>query len=188
MTVPHAGEDCFWALAGPRGLAGCRFSPWSACMGGDQSVFLFHIDVCVSLSLLLSLRPIITSSREALKNLKEDCSRKEPREPLPPWPARQTLPSLLQVTWWKTRSLLDGRPLPKEASVLRFAGQRGSGMLPSLEAFSEFRLTVLAYNSKGAGPESEPYTFQTPEGGERGPCGAGTAWEVPAAEWDRPSV
>ncbi|XP_053785859.1 neural cell adhesion molecule L1-like protein isoform X1 [Desmodus rotundus] len=69
-----------------------------------------------------------------------------------------------QVTWWKTRSLLDGRLLPKEASVLRFAGQRGSGMLPSLEAFSEFRLTVLAYNSKGAGPESEPYTFQTPEG------------------------
>lgn len=42
-------------------------------------------------------------------------------------------------------------------------------MLPALEAFSEFRLTVLAYNSKGAGPESRPYTFQTPEGGE-GPC------------------
>lgn len=40
-------------------------------------------------------------------------------------------------------------------------------MVPSLDAFSEFHLTVLAYNSKGAGPESEPYTFQTPEGGER---------------------
>lgn len=41
-------------------------------------------------------------------------------------------------------------------------------MLPSLDAFSEFHLTVLAYNSKGAGPESEPYIFQTPEGGESG--------------------
>lgn len=40
-------------------------------------------------------------------------------------------------------------------------------MVPSLDAFSEFHLTVLAYNSKGAGPESEPYIFQTPEGGER---------------------
>ncbi|XP_036905424.1 neural cell adhesion molecule L1-like protein isoform X1 [Sturnira hondurensis] len=69
-----------------------------------------------------------------------------------------------QVTWWKTRGLLDGRLLPKEARSLRFPGPRGSGMLPALEAFSEFRLTVLAYNSKGAGPESEPYTFQTPEG------------------------
>lgn len=39
-------------------------------------------------------------------------------------------------------------------------------MVPSLDAFSEYHLTVLAYNSKGAGPESEPYIFQTPEGGE----------------------
>ncbi|XP_045712821.1 neural cell adhesion molecule L1-like protein isoform X1 [Phyllostomus hastatus] len=69
-----------------------------------------------------------------------------------------------QITWWKTRSLLDGRPLPREARSLRLPGPRGSGMLPALDAFSEFRLTVLAYNSKGAGPESEPYTFQTPEG------------------------
>lgn len=40
-------------------------------------------------------------------------------------------------------------------------------MVPSLDAFSEYHLTVLAYNSKGVGPESEPYIFQTPEGGER---------------------
>lgn len=31
----------------------------------------------------------------------------------------------------------------------------------SLDAFSEFHLTVLAYNSKGAGPESEPLYFNT---------------------------
>ncbi|XP_069875079.1 neural cell adhesion molecule L1-like protein isoform X1 [Dipodomys merriami] len=69
-----------------------------------------------------------------------------------------------QVNWWKTRNLLDGRTHPKEVNILRFSGQRNYGMVPSLDAFSEFHLTVLAFNSKGPGPESEPYTFQTPEG------------------------
>ncbi|XP_004854275.1 neural cell adhesion molecule L1-like protein isoform X2 [Heterocephalus glaber] len=69
-----------------------------------------------------------------------------------------------QINWWKTKSLLDGRTHPKEVNILRFSGQRNYGMVPSLDAFSEFRLTVLAYNSKGVGPESEPYIFQTPEG------------------------
>lgn len=73
----------------------------------------------------------------------------------------------MQINWWKTKSLLDGRTHPKEVNILRFSGQRNSGMVPSLDPFSEFHLTVLAYNSKGAGPESEPYIFQTPEGGER---------------------
>ncbi|XP_049717964.1 neural cell adhesion molecule L1-like protein isoform X2 [Elephas maximus indicus] len=69
-----------------------------------------------------------------------------------------------QISWWKTKSLLDGRTHPKEVNILRFLGPRNYGMVPSLDAFSEFHLTVLAYNSKGAGPESEPYIFQTPEG------------------------
>ncbi|XP_075854579.1 neural cell adhesion molecule L1-like protein isoform X2 [Microcebus murinus] len=69
-----------------------------------------------------------------------------------------------QINWWKTKSLLDGKTHRKEVNILRFSGQRNSGMVPSLDAFSEFHLTVLAYNSKGAGPESEPYIFQTPEG------------------------
>ncbi|XP_058534942.1 neural cell adhesion molecule L1-like protein isoform X1 [Ochotona princeps] len=69
-----------------------------------------------------------------------------------------------QINWWKARSLLDGTVFPKQVKMLRFSGQRNHGMLPSLDAFSEFHLTVLAYNSKGAGPESEPYIFQTPEG------------------------
>lgn len=73
----------------------------------------------------------------------------------------------LQINWWKTKSLLDGRTHPKEVNILRFSGQRNSGMVPSLDAFSEYHLTVLAYNSKGVGPESEPYIFQTPEGGKR---------------------
>lgn len=80
---------------------------------------------------------------------------------------KETVHGLLrgyQINWWKTKSLLDGRTHPKEVNILRFSGQRNSGMVPSLEPFSEFHLTVLAYNSKGAGPESEPYIFQTPEG------------------------
>ncbi|XP_030741462.2 neural cell adhesion molecule L1-like protein [Echinops telfairi] len=69
-----------------------------------------------------------------------------------------------QITWWKTKSLSDGRAQPKKENILRFPGPRTYGMVPSLEAFSEFYLTILAYNSKGAGPESEPHVFQTPEG------------------------
>ncbi|XP_039692758.1 neural cell adhesion molecule L1-like protein [Pteropus medius] len=69
-----------------------------------------------------------------------------------------------EINWWKTKSLLDGRTLPKRVNVLRFSGPRNSGMLPSLEAFSEFHVTVSAYNSRGAGPESEPHAFRTPEG------------------------
>ncbi|XP_052575144.1 neural cell adhesion molecule L1-like protein isoform X3 [Peromyscus californicus insignis] len=80
---------------------------------------------------------------------------------------KETVHGLLkgyQINWWKTKSLLDGRTHPKEVNILRFSGQRNSGMVPSLDAFSEYHLTVLAYNSKGAGPESEPYIFRTPEG------------------------
>ncbi|KAK7809518.1 hypothetical protein U0070_023996 [Myodes glareolus] len=80
---------------------------------------------------------------------------------------KETVHGLLrgyQINWWKTKSLLDGRTHPKEVNILRFSGQRNSGMVPSLDAFSEYHLTVLAYNSKGVGPESEPYIFQTPEG------------------------
>lgn len=91
------------------------------------------------------------------------CERAAPEAAVAVW---SRLPFPLQLNWWKTRSLLDGRAHPKEVAVLRFLGQRSQGMLPALEPFAEFRLTVQAFNSKGAGPESEPYTFQTPEGGE----------------------
>lgn len=55
-------------------------------------------------------------------------------------------------------------------------------MLPALDAFSEFHLTVLAFNAKGAGPESEPYVFQTPEGGEGAAVGNVPTRGGPAAE------
>ncbi|KAH1167429.1 hypothetical protein KIL84_002912 [Mauremys mutica] len=69
-----------------------------------------------------------------------------------------------KVIWWKTRSLLDGKQHRPDKHFLTFTGDRNYGMIPGLEPFSEFHLTVLAYNAKGAGPESSPTIFQTPEG------------------------
>lgn len=78
------------------------------------------------------------------------------------------LASSLQVSWWKTRSRLDGKNHHPEKHSLTFNADRNDGMIPGLEPFSEYRLTVLAFNSKGAGPESLTYDFQTPEGGKDG--------------------
>lgn len=71
----------------------------------------------------------------------------------------------IQVIWWKTRSLLDGKRHHPEKHFLTFIGDRNHGMIPGLEPFSEFHLTVLAFNGKGDGPESSPIMFHTPEGG-----------------------
>ncbi|NWX13869.1 NCHL1 protein, partial [Aegotheles bennettii] len=69
-----------------------------------------------------------------------------------------------KVSWWKTKSMLDGKRHHPEKHFLTFVGDRNYGMIPGLEPFSEFRLTVLAYNGKGDGPESSPIVFETPEG------------------------
>ncbi|XP_061474573.1 neural cell adhesion molecule L1-like protein isoform X2 [Rhineura floridana] len=69
-----------------------------------------------------------------------------------------------KVSWWKIRSRLDGKSRHPEKHFLTFNADRNDGMIPGLEPFSEYHLTVLAFNSKGAGPESPTYTFQTPEG------------------------
>uniref|UniRef100_A0A8C7E9A3 Neural cell adhesion molecule L1-like protein n=1 Tax=Nothoprocta perdicaria TaxID=30464 RepID=A0A8C7E9A3_NOTPE len=68
------------------------------------------------------------------------------------------------VSWWKTRNMLDGKRHHPEKHFLTFVGDRNYGMIPGLEPFSEFHLTVLAYNAKGDGPESSPVVFETPEG------------------------
>lgn len=72
----------------------------------------------------------------------------------------------LQVSWWKIRSRLDGKSHRQEKRFLTFNADRNDGMIPGLEPFSEYLLTVLAFNSKGPGPESNTYKFQTPEGGK----------------------
>ncbi|XP_053234142.1 neural cell adhesion molecule L1-like protein isoform X1 [Podarcis raffonei] len=69
-----------------------------------------------------------------------------------------------KVSWWKIRSRLDGKSHRQEKRFLTFNADRNDGMIPGLEPFSEYLLTVLAFNSKGAGPESNTYKFQTPEG------------------------
>ncbi|XP_053932697.1 neural cell adhesion molecule L1-like protein isoform X2 [Cuculus canorus] len=69
-----------------------------------------------------------------------------------------------KVSWWKTKSMLDGKRHHPEKHILTFVGDRNYGMIPGLEPFSEFRLTVSAYNAKGDGPESSPVVFETPEG------------------------
>ncbi|XP_067398758.1 neural cell adhesion molecule L1-like protein isoform X3 [Emydura macquarii macquarii] len=69
-----------------------------------------------------------------------------------------------KVIWWKTRSVLDGKQHHPDKHFITFTGDRNYGMIPGLEPFSEFHLTVLAFNAKGAGPESSPTIFQTPEG------------------------
>uniref|UniRef100_A0A8D2Q9L2 Neural cell adhesion molecule L1-like protein n=1 Tax=Varanus komodoensis TaxID=61221 RepID=A0A8D2Q9L2_VARKO len=69
-----------------------------------------------------------------------------------------------KVSWWKVRSRLDGKSHHPEKHSLTFSADRNDGMIPGLEPFSEYHLTVLAFNSKGAGPESLAYEFQTPEG------------------------
>ncbi|KAJ6668261.1 hypothetical protein lerEdw1_015638 [Lerista edwardsae] len=69
-----------------------------------------------------------------------------------------------KVSWWKIRSRLDGKSHHPEKRSLTFSADRNDGMIPGLEPFSEYHLTVLAFNSKGAGPESIVYEFRTPEG------------------------
>ncbi|NWR19855.1 NCHL1 protein, partial [Emberiza fucata] len=69
-----------------------------------------------------------------------------------------------KVNWWKTRSMLDGKRHHPEKHFLTFVGERNYGMIPGLEPFSEFRLTVSAFTSRGDGPESSPVVFETPEG------------------------
>lgn len=76
------------------------------------------------------------------------------------------IPISSQVHWWKTRSMLDGKKHHPEKHVLTFVGERNYGMIPGLEPFSEFHLTVSAFNSRGHGPESSPVFFETPEGGK----------------------
>nr|XP_033782422.1 neural cell adhesion molecule L1-like protein [Geotrypetes seraphini]XP_033782423.1 neural cell adhesion molecule L1-like protein [Geotrypetes seraphini] len=69
-----------------------------------------------------------------------------------------------KVSWWTIRSLLDGKRDHLERHSLTFPGNRDSGMIPGLEPFSEYHLSIAAFNSRGDGPQSVRKTFQTPQG------------------------
>uniref|UniRef100_A0A674D7Y1 Neural cell adhesion molecule L1 n=1 Tax=Salmo trutta TaxID=8032 RepID=A0A674D7Y1_SALTR len=72
--------------------------------------------------------------------------------------------SLPQVHWLRKRSLLHSNRIPEERHFLTFPGNRSHAMVPGLRPFSEYRLTVNVFNKRGNGPNSDPVTFQTPEG------------------------
>ncbi|XP_067855020.1 neural cell adhesion molecule L1-like protein isoform X1 [Heptranchias perlo] len=69
-----------------------------------------------------------------------------------------------KIVYWKIKSLLERRKRHVEKHVLTFSGQRGHGMVPGLEPYSEYGLIVMVFNRKGDGPQSGSIHFKTPEG------------------------
>ncbi|CAJ1085442.1 neural cell adhesion molecule L1-like protein isoform X1 [Xyrichtys novacula] len=68
------------------------------------------------------------------------------------------------VHWVRKQSLLNPSKILEERHSLSFPGKRNHAIVPQLEPFSEYRLTVNVFNKKGNGPISDPVTFNTPEG------------------------
>ncbi|XP_037628768.1 neural cell adhesion molecule L1-like protein isoform X5 [Sebastes umbrosus] len=83
--------------------------------------------------------------------------------PAPPATVRGHLGGY-DVHWLRKRSWLNPNKVLDERRSLSFPGMRTHAIVPSLEPFSEYRLTVNVFNKKGNGPNSDPVTFSTPEG------------------------
>ncbi|KAL7398449.1 hypothetical protein ABVT39_010228 [Epinephelus coioides] len=83
--------------------------------------------------------------------------------PAPPATVRGHLGGY-DVQWLRKRSLLNPNKILDERHSLSFPGKRTHAIVPGLEPFSEFRLTVNVFNKKGNGPNSDPVTFNTSEG------------------------
>lgn len=69
-----------------------------------------------------------------------------------------------QVHWLRKRSFLNPNKTLDERHYLPFHGKRTHAIVPGLQPFSEYRLTVNVFNKKGNGPNSDPVTFNTTEG------------------------
>uniref|UniRef100_A0A4W4EM87 Neural cell adhesion molecule L1-like protein n=1 Tax=Electrophorus electricus TaxID=8005 RepID=A0A4W4EM87_ELEEL len=69
-----------------------------------------------------------------------------------------------RVNWWRVRSLLDTRKTHGDKHTLTFPGDRIHAHIPGLRPFSEYSLSVTAFNGRGNGPGSHPVSFKTPEG------------------------
>uniref|UniRef100_A0A8D0D362 Neural cell adhesion molecule L1 n=1 Tax=Sander lucioperca TaxID=283035 RepID=A0A8D0D362_SANLU len=65
---------------------------------------------------------------------------------------------------FQTTFLLNPNKILEERQTLSFPGKRTHAIVPGLKPFSEYRLTVSVFNKKGNGPNSDPVTFNTPEG------------------------
>ncbi|XP_039656371.1 neural cell adhesion molecule L1-like protein [Perca fluviatilis] len=83
--------------------------------------------------------------------------------PAPPATVRGHLGGY-DVHWSRKRSLLNPNKILDESQTLSFPGKRTHAIVPGLKPFSEYRLTVNVFNKKGNGPNSDPVTFNTPEG------------------------
>ncbi|KAM9855403.1 cell adhesion molecule L1-like a isoform 2-T2 [Aulostomus maculatus] len=83
--------------------------------------------------------------------------------PAPPSTLRGDLKGY-NVHWLRKLSLMNPNKILDERRSMSFPGERNHAMVPGLEPFSEYRLTVNVYNIKGNGPNSDPVTFTTPEG------------------------
>ncbi|XP_054464593.1 neural cell adhesion molecule L1-like protein isoform X2 [Anoplopoma fimbria] len=83
--------------------------------------------------------------------------------PAPPATVRGHLGGY-NVHWLRKRSLLNPNKILDERQSLSFSGKRTHAIVPGLEPFSEYRLTVNVFNKKGNGPNSDSVTFNTPEG------------------------
>uniref|UniRef100_A0A3Q3E8P4 Cell adhesion molecule L1-like b n=1 Tax=Hippocampus comes TaxID=109280 RepID=A0A3Q3E8P4_HIPCM len=83
--------------------------------------------------------------------------------PVPPATLRGHLKGY-HVHWLRKRSFLNPDKILDERHTLSFPGKRTHAIVPNLDAFSEYTLTVNVFNKKGNGPSSDPVTFNTPEG------------------------
>ncbi|XP_071331982.1 cell adhesion molecule L1-like a isoform X4 [Trachinotus anak] len=68
------------------------------------------------------------------------------------------------VRWLRKRSLLNPNKILDDRQSLSFPGRRSHAIVSGLAPFSEYRLTVSVFNKKGNGPNSDPVTFNSPEG------------------------
>ncbi|XP_035501561.2 neural cell adhesion molecule L1-like protein isoform X3 [Scophthalmus maximus] len=83
--------------------------------------------------------------------------------PVPPATVRGHLGGY-NVHWSRKRSLLNPNRVFDDRQSLSFPGKRSNAIVPGLKPFAEYRLTVNVFNKKGNGPNSDPVTFNTPEG------------------------
>uniref|UniRef100_G3NVB9 Cell adhesion molecule L1-like b n=1 Tax=Gasterosteus aculeatus aculeatus TaxID=481459 RepID=G3NVB9_GASAC len=83
--------------------------------------------------------------------------------PAPPATVRGHLGGY-DVHWLRKRSWLEPNKILDDRKTLSFPGKRTLAIVPGLEPFSEYMLTVNVFNKKGNGPNSDPVTFNTPEG------------------------
>lgn len=68
------------------------------------------------------------------------------------------------IHWVRRKSRLNPNKILNEPRSLSIPGKRSHAIVPQLEPFSEYKLTVNVFNKKGNGPRSDPVTFSTPEG------------------------